>query len=55
MERKRRFPINLYNRLEEKLKSKSDNDGMEAAKDDAPAAEERRIKCPKCGDRKSVV
>lgn len=46
MERKRKFPINLYNRLEEKLKNKSENNTSEAAKD---AADDGLIKCPKCG------
>lgn len=46
MERKRRFPVNLYNKLEEKLRSKPENEGREAAKE---AADDGLIKCPKCG------
>lgn len=46
----RRFPINLYNKLEEKLKNKS-GDVQEAT--EAAAAEKREdtglVKCPKCG------
>lgn len=58
MERKRRFPINLYNRLEEKLKNKSEENTAEAVAAETAAAEEKRIKCPKCGkmvERERVV
>lgn len=49
MERKRRFPINLYNRLEEKLRNKSEENNAEAVAVETSAAEEKKIKCPKCG------
>ena len=49
MERKRRFPINLYNRLEEKLRNKSEENNAETATVETSAAEEKKIKCPKCG------
>ena len=50
MERKRRFPINLYNKLEEKLKNKSEENNVEeAVAVEAQATEEKRIKCSKCG------
>lgn len=49
MERKRRFPINLYNRLEEKLRNKSEENNAETAEVETAAAEEKKIKCPKCG------
>ena len=50
MERKRRFPLNLYNKLEEKLRNKSEENNDEATVAvEVPAAEEKRIKCPKCG------
>lgn len=58
MERKRRFPINLYNKLEEKLKNKSEENNVEAVSAEAPAMEEKRIKCPKCAkmvERERVV
>lgn len=48
----RRFPMNLYNKIEEKLKNKSE-DAQEAADEDTGL-----IKCPKCGkmvDRARVV
>jgi len=57
MERKRRFPINLYNKLEEKLRNKSEEGNTEAIAVEVPA-EEKRIKCPKCGrmvERERVV
>lgn len=49
MERKRRFPINLYNRLEEKLRNKSEENNAEAVAVETSVAEEKKIKCPKCG------
>lgn len=49
MERKRRFPINLYNRLEEKLRNKSEENNAEATEVETAAVEEKKIKCPKCG------
>ena len=48
----RRFPINLYNKLEEKLKHGSE-DAQETAEEDTGL-----VKCPKCGrmvDRARVV
>lgn len=46
MNRKRKFPTNLYNRLEERLRNKLKNDNSDTAKD---AISEDLIKCPKCG------
>lgn len=48
MERKRRFPVNLYNKLEERLRNKTEDGNAEAAKE-APAVDDGLIKCPKCG------
>lgn len=48
MERKRRFPVNLYNKLEERLRNKTEDENVEAAKE-APAVDDGLIKCPKCG------
>lgn len=48
MERKRRFPVNLYNKLEERLRNKTEDENAEAAKE-APAVDDGLIKCPKCG------
>ena len=58
MERKRRFPMNLYNKLEERLKTKSEENDTQAPAIEVPAIEEKRIKCPKCGkmvERERVV
>ena len=46
MNRKRRFPTDLYNRLEERLRNKLKNNNSDTAKD---AIGEDLIKCPKCG------
>ncbi len=59
----RQFPVNLYNKLEEKLRSRSTqtNGTIQPAeeKPESAAAEDKsRIKCPKCGkmvDRDRVV
>ena len=59
----RQFPVNLYNKLEEKLRSRSTqaNGTVQPAEDkpESAAAEDKsRIKCPKCGkmvDRDRVV
>ncbi|MDE7478617.1 MAG: acetyl-CoA carboxylase carboxyl transferase subunit beta, partial [Lachnospiraceae bacterium] len=50
---KRRFPVNLYNKLEEKLKNKSE-DTPETAEEEKPERVEKSedtslVKCPKCG------
>ena len=58
---KRRFPMNLYNKLEEKLKNKSEDtqETVEEIKTAETKTEEvNLIKCPKCGkmvDRTRVV
>lgn len=49
----RRFPMNLYNKLEEKLRNKSE-DTQEAAEEAKSEKAEKKedsglIKCPKCG------
>lgn len=59
----RQFPVNLYNKLEEKLRSRSTqtNGTIQPAEDkpeNAAAEDKSRIKCPKCGkmvDRDKVV
>lgn len=59
MDRKRRFPLNLYNKLEERLRNKSEDSDLNASKDLQAAIEEDvLIKCPKCGrmvEREHVV
>ncbi len=62
MERERRFPANLYNKLEEKLKNRN-KDEVERDESSATVAASLSsaddfIKCPKCGklvDRERVV
>lgn len=52
----RRFPINLYNKLEERLRNKSEDTQEQA--EEAKAEDKSQIKCPKCGrmvDRARVV
>ena len=55
----RRFPVNLYNKLEEKLKNKSEDTQEKSEESKAERAEDNSlIKCPKCGkmvDRTRVV
>lgn len=55
----RRFPANLYNKLEEKLRNKEENVQETAEAPKAEKAEEANlIKCPKCGkmvDKERVV
>ena len=50
---KRRFPLNLYNKLEQRLKNKSDEtleNTEEAAAIQAEKTEKTEVvKCPKCG------
>ena len=46
MNRKRKFPTDLYNRLEERLRNKLKNNNTDTAKDEIG---EDLIKCPKCG------
>ena len=50
--------MNLYNKLEERLKTKSEENDTQAPAIEVPAIEEKRIKCPKCGkmvERERVV
>lgn len=52
----RRFPINLYNKLEERLRNKSEDTQEQA--EEVKAEDKSQIKCPKCGrmvDRARVV
>ena len=42
--------MNLYNKLEERLKTKSEENDTQAPAIEVPAIEEKRIKCPKCGN-----
>lgn len=55
----RRFPINLYNKLEEKLKNKPEDAQEALGETDAEKKEDTGlVKCPKCGkmvDRARVV
>lgn len=46
----RRFPVNLYNKLEEKLKNKSEDVQVDAEETAAQKKEDTGlVKCPKCG------
>lgn len=56
----RRFPLNLYNKLEDKLKNKDAEQSADAGKPVEKSAEEDKsvIKCPKCGkmvDKATVI
>lgn len=54
----RRFPANLYNKLEEKLRNKEDVQETAEAPKTEKAEEKNLIKCPKCGkmvDKDQVV
>jgi acetyl-CoA carboxylase carboxyl transferase subunit beta len=54
----RRFPTNLYNKLEQRLKNKQTEELATQASEEKPKVDNKLIKCPKCGkmvDRDKVA